>query len=98
MTTFFVSRHPGAVEWAATQGIVVDRVVDHLDVATLRTGDLVIGTLPVNLVADVCARGGRYLHLTLELRADMRGQELRAEDMRAFGARIEEYRVERIQC
>jgi CRISPR-associated protein Csx16 len=98
MTTFFVSRHPGAVEWAATQGIAVDAAVDHLDVADVAPGDTIIGTLPVHLAAEVCARGGRYLHLTLQLPADMRGRELGAEDMAALGTRVEEYRVERIHC
>ena len=96
MTTFFVSRHPGATDWARGQGLAVDRAVAHLDPAEVRAGDLVIGTLPVNLAADVCARGGRYLHLTLDLPAAWRGRELSAADMRACGARIEEYQVRRV--
>lgn len=36
MTTFFVSRHSGAVEWAARQGIRVDKLVAHLDPAVKR--------------------------------------------------------------
>jgi CRISPR-associated protein Csx16 len=55
----------------------------------------VVGSLPVNLVADVCARGARYLHLSLDLPADARGIELTVETMRRYGARVEEYRVER---
>ncbi|MFA7097306.1 MAG: CRISPR-associated protein Csx16 [Gammaproteobacteria bacterium] len=96
MTTYFVTRHPGAVEWAIGEGIVVDELVAHLDPASVQVGDVVIGTLPVNLAAEVCARGARYLHLTLELPAVLRGKELAAGDMRALGARIEEYRVERL--
>ncbi len=56
MTTYFVTRHPGAWEWAQQQGITVDTQVDHLDVAQVKVGDVVIGTLSVNLVAEVCAR------------------------------------------
>lgn len=96
MTTFFVSRHPGATAWAAEQGLAVDRAVAHLDPAEVQAGDTVIGTLPVNLAAAVCARGGRYLHLSLDLPADWRGRELSAADMAACGARIEEYRVQRV--
>ncbi|HMZ71966.1 MAG TPA: CRISPR-associated protein Csx16 [Burkholderiaceae bacterium] len=95
MTTFFVSRHPGAADWALEQGLAVDRAVAHLDPAEVEAGDVVIGTLPVNLAAQVCARGARYLHLTLDLPADWRGRELSAADMAACGARIEEYRVQR---
>jgi len=97
MTTFFVSRHPGAAEWAQEQGLVVDLAVAHLDPAEVEAGDVVVGTLPVNLAAEVCARGGRYLHLSLDLPADWRGRELSAADMRACGARLEAYRVQRAE-
>lgn len=93
MTTHFVSRHPGALDWAAGEGVVVDRVVAHLDPETVQPGDVVIGTLPVHLAARVCARGGRYLHLSLELPPEQRGRELSAADLRRFGARLEAFRV-----
>lgn len=95
MAIYFVSRHPGAKEWAQQEGITVDAVIDHLDPATIQAGDTVIGSLPVNLAAEVCERGGRYLHLTLELPFELRGKELTAEDMRRCGARVEEYSVQR---
>lgn len=91
MTVYFITRHPGAIAWAHEEGIEVTYLIDHLDVANIQSGDLVIGTLPVNLAARVCARGGRYLHLSLELPPDWRGRELSAEDMRRFGARVEEF-------
>lgn len=75
MTTYLITRHPGARQWVQEEGIVV-------------------GSLPVNLAAAVCARGGRYFHLSLELPLDWRGRELSPDDMRRFGARLEEFRVE----
>ena len=95
MTTYFVTRHSGARDWAAQEGIVVDEVVSHLDTTVIAPGDRVIGSLPVNLAAEVCGRGGRYLHLSVDLPPELRGRELTAEEMRACAARIEEYRVER---
>ncbi|MFZ1494444.1 MAG: CRISPR-associated protein Csx16 [Candidatus Competibacter denitrificans] len=93
MTAFFISRHPGAREWAAEEGIVVDRQIAHLDTEIIQPGDVVIGTLPVNLAAWVCQRGGRYLHLSLELPPDWRGRELSADDLRQIGAQVQEYRI-----
>jgi CRISPR-associated protein Csx16 len=55
-----------------------------------------MGTLPVNLAAEVCARGGRYLHLTLDLPPEARGRDLSAEEMERFGARLTEFFVTRI--
>lgn len=94
-TTWFVSRHPGAIEWAKRQGLSVDQLVSHLDVEKVGSGDTVIGTLPVHLAAAVCCKGARYLHLALEVPAEARGRELSADELEAFGARIEAYRIER---
>ncbi len=95
MTTYLITRHAGARQWAEEEGIAVDELIDHLEIDVIRPGDIVIGTLPVNLAAEVCARGGRYLHLSLELPYDWRGRELTADDMRRFGARVEAFRIEK---
>jgi CRISPR-associated protein Csx16 len=96
MTTFFVSRHAGAVEWAARRELIVDRLVTHLDIAEVRQGDTVIGTLPVNLAAAVCVRGARYLNLSVDLPAAARGRELSADELERYGARLEAYSIRSI--
>ncbi len=93
-STYFVTRHLGARDWADQEGIAVDEIIDHLEVESVQPGDVVIGSLPVNLAAEVCARGGRYLHLILDMNRELRGRELTVEEMRACGARVEEYRLD----
>ncbi len=93
MTTYFISRHPGAIEWAARQHMQVDRRIAHLDPTIVKAGDTVIGSLPVNLAAQVCAKGAAYWHLSLELPAELRGQELSADDLARRGARVEQFNV-----
>lgn len=95
MTTYFITRHAGARDWATQEGIAVDRVAEHLDVGEVSAGDVVIGSLPVNLAAQICQQGARYFHLTLDLSPAQRGAELDADVMRACGARIEEFFVSR---
>ncbi|WP_068639100.1 CRISPR-associated protein Csx16 [Thauera butanivorans] len=94
MTTFFVSRHPGALEWAKQHDIAFDQHITHLDPIRVSPGDAVIGSLPVHLAAEVCTRGARYFNLSLDLPADLRGRELDAATLEQCTARLEEYRVE----
>ena len=94
--TWFVSRHSGAIEWAKRQDLQIKRWVNHLDPAEVEVGDTVIGTLPVNLAADVCKRGAHYLHLSLKVPAEWRGRELTADDLRSLAAHIEPFFIEQM--
>lgn len=96
MTTYFISRHPGAVDWAESEGHHVDQQLAHFDVTIVNEGDKVLGTLPINLIAEVNARGAEYHHLTLDLPSEMRGKEITANDMRQYGARLEQYSAKRL--
>jgi CRISPR-associated protein Csx16 len=89
---FAVTRHKGAAEWIRARFPNVE-VVDHLTPEQVGPGDIVIGTLPVNLAAAVIAQGADFQHLSLDLPAEARGRELTAEIMDQYGARIERYDV-----
>jgi len=93
MPTYFITRHPGAIAWAEQQGIVVDRQIAHLDIDLVQPGDTIIGSLPVNLAAAVCDKGAAYIHLSLNVPQQWRGQELNAAQMAECGARLERYKL-----
>ena len=95
MAVYFVTRHAGAKEWAMLQGVACDVCVPHLDPVLVKEGDVVIGTLPINLAAIVCEQGGRYLHLSLQLPLEARGKELSPADLVKYGAKLEEFVVGR---
>jgi len=95
--TYFVTRHAGAAAWAEARGLRVDRALAALDPAMLVPGDCVLGTLPVHLAAQVCQRGARYFHLSLDLPLESRGLELTAAAMDAHGARLEEYLIQALR-
>lgn len=94
MTTYFVTRHKGAIEWARMQGIEAERI-SHLDPSRIKPGDTVIGTLPVHIAAALCAQGGRYLHLSMTIPENARGRELTADEMNRFGACLTPYSIEK---
>ncbi len=96
MTIYFISRHPGAITWAEQQGIKVDQHVMHLDINLIQPGDAVIGSLPVNLAAQVCGKGAAYIHLSLMLPEHLRGRELSAAQMAECDARLERYEIKMI--
>ena len=93
---YLISRHPGARDWCRQQHIVVDEVIPHLDPSRIQHGDLVIGTLPINLAAMVQSCGARYLHLSLQVPFAWRGQELSCEQMQQAGACLEAFSVTKL--
>lgn len=97
MTVWFVSRHQGALDWLQQSGRHVDRVVPHLDIAEIARGDTVLGTLPLHLAAEVCAKGAAFYFLQLPQEAALRGSEYSAEDMTTMGARLRRFEVRAIE-
>lgn len=73
MSTWFVSRHPGAIAWLKSQGLSCDYCVEHMDPKAISPGDVVIGLLPAHLAAEVCDRGALYLHISPDLTREQRG-------------------------
>ena len=92
---YIVSRHPGSVEWLALDGWK-GQVLNHFDPSIVEMGDCVVGTLPATLAADVCERGGRYIHLTIEVPDGHRGIELTSAQLNEFGATLTELHVRRV--
>ena len=96
MTTYFVSRHPGAIAWAKSRNL--DAVfVEHIEIKDVEEGDMVMGSLPVSKVAELNAKGVRYKHLILHMTRDDRGRELTVEDMVRLKAKLVEYHVVQVK-
>lgn len=93
MTVWFVSRHPGALDWAQAQPWRYDQHCTHLKPQQVQAGDVVIGSLPVNMAAEVCQRGAQYVNLSLKLPSHLRGQELTLAQMQDCEARLESYDI-----
>lgn len=94
--TLVVTRHAGAVEWLKAKGFSECEVIAHFAPIMVQSGDVVVGILPLNLVAEVNAKGGRFFALDMNVPSELRGVEMTAQLMDELGARLQEYRVEAI--
>ncbi len=98
---WFISRHPGAWDWFLKYGNQgrwknVEHV-SHIDIDKIRSGDIVIGTLPIHLAAEICDNGAQYWYLSISVPEHLRGKELTCDDMTLLSAKLEQYEVRRIK-
>lgn len=96
MTTWVVSRHPGAVAWLQRRGFKNYHQVAHLDPAGPQPGDVVVGNVPIPLIAALTERGVAYYHLIVPVTLEWRGAELSCEELNRLGARLERFEVRRL--
>lgn len=90
-----VTRHAGAKKWLRRQGINAE-VKDHFgadDMESVDAETTIVGVLPPVIVAEVCARGGRFLALDLDVPKELFKTEMTAELMNELGAKLTGYRV-----
>lgn len=97
MTTYFITRHLGALDWAKASNVQFDVHLTHLgDDVLLKSGDTVIGTLPINIIAQINAMGVRYIHLSLTIPPHLRGVELNVDELNECQATLEEFLVKKL--
>ena len=95
MAKYFITRHAGAVEWQSRIGLNAI-IIEHFNVSVVKPGDLVHGNLPVEMAAEVIARGGRYFNLDMKVPREKRGNDHSAGEMQTYGAKLTEYSVVRL--
>ncbi len=94
MSARVVTRHAGLVEWLRRRGILLP-VEEHLDIATVAPGDVLVGVLPPHVAAQACRRGARVIQIAMDVPPQARGrQDHGPEEMDAWGARLEEIIIE----
>jgi CRISPR-associated protein Csx16 len=90
--TWIVTRHTGALVFLARRGFFGAHV-SHLDTALVRSGDTVIGNLPLSVIARLQRAHAKYWHLCVEVTREDRGQELSADQLESLGACIRRFHV-----
>lgn len=77
---WIVSRHPGAQAWLLEQGYIGTPIA-HLDLKIIEPGQIVIGTLPIQMVVELTQKQIEYWHLSITVPECWRGIELTLEQM-----------------
>lgn len=94
---WFVSRHQASLKWIKSEGIMIDHAISHLTSDTpIKAGDIVIGSLPVNKIAQLNQQGVRFISLELDMKPQHRGVELTEQQLPLLNARLQEYLVLRV--
>ncbi len=94
---YLISRHQGAVHWLQQQIQEPCKLLERLkDDITFQPNDWIIGTLPTQKIADVCAQGARFFLIEMQVPDHLRGQELTYSDMIALNAKLVEYTVKKL--
>lgn len=94
MKKIIVSRHKGAVYWIKKHYPKFSKFdhLNHVNEDDIK-GNIVIGTLPINLA--VLAK--EYWHLSMKIPVEMRGKEFTIEDMENFNCKIEKYTIKKME-
>lgn len=96
MNVLIITRHQATVEWIQSTLHSADAVTvsAHYTPGMEDGCDYVVGILPVNLIAGLCAKGVRYYQIVMDVPQEFRGKELTVEQMDEFQARMFQYYVE----
>ncbi|VEI57500.1 putative CRISPR-associated protein, VVA1548 family [Pasteurella multocida] len=96
MAVWFVSRHQGAIDWIQQQGIHIDRFENHLNVDDIQADDVVIGTLPIHLAAQVCEKGAKFYFLSINVTAQQRGTELNVQQLNEQACSLQPFLIQKL--
>ena len=88
---YCINRHECVLDWMRNRGIVVDKLIRYFDASIVKKGDIVIGNLPINIIGDVCNRGGRFFHFSYSVDGNKR--DLTVDDLNKSKAYLKEYMV-----
>ena len=88
-----VSRHPATVNLLKSRFPEAE-VVSHMTEDNIPENALVIGNLPIEMIAKVLEKGNRFVSVVLNIPPEMRGKELSEEELKKFAKFVEVKKLE----
>jgi len=83
MRVVIVSRHPATVKYLKNIWPEAE-VIDHLDDPRRFKNCLLVGNLPLPMVAELLRNGNRFVMVTLNVPKELRGKELGEEELKKY--------------
>lgn len=98
MKVLFITRHEGAIHWAKAREakLGITEYLSHLSeetIKSLKEGDVVIGILPIQIIARLNKAGILFYALTIDVPQELRGVELTQEQMALVNCKIQNFTV-----
>lgn len=89
MRVAIVSRHKSTIDFVKAMFRDVT-VLEHVnDIEELKDFDLIVGNLPLPMVAEIKRMGKRFVMVSLNIPKELRGKELTLEELHKFAELIE---------
>lgn len=93
MKVVIVSRHPATVNLLKSKYPDAE-IISHMTEDNIPSNALVIGNLPIEMIAKVLEKGNRFVSVVLNIPQELRGKELNEEELKKYAKFIEVKRLE----
>ena len=95
MKVLIISGHDATIKYLSEIfGNFEVRVIQHLSDLNEVNEDIVVGNLPLPLIAELLKRGKRFIYVSLIIPAELRGKELNSEQVKEY---IELYEIKNLE-
>lgn len=95
MTTYVILKNPNIKKHLQNEYNTNEEVIvtERLDFNCLKKGDIVIGNLRINTIAEICRLGCAYYNLRVNSDAEIDFETLSLEEMALHGVAFEQFKV-----
>lgn len=94
-----ISNHADVPAWVEKHlNTQVSAVMKEFNIASIDSGDVVVGTLPIHSAHAICERGAEFIFLALNYTsATQRGKDFSLAEMEEMGVSVTQFSIKKIE-
>lgn len=99
MTTYIVSRHDATTQWILNNlphGTTTAVHMKHFELQQVQKGDIVIGVLPIHIIAQITAIGAIFYSFEINTPFHLRGVELTLQQVENLSPKLVQYTAQKV--